>query len=58
LFTIPLGLAINAAIAAFAAILFWRWLAKKQIGGQTGDVLGALGQTVEITVLIVIASSV
>ncbi len=58
LFAIPLGLAINAAIAAFAAILFWRWLAKKQSGGQTGDVLGALGQTVEITVLIVIASSV
>jgi adenosylcobinamide-GDP ribazoletransferase len=43
-----LALIVLAAIAAFAA-----WLAKRQIGGQTGDVLGALEQASEIAVLLV-----
>jgi adenosylcobinamide-GDP ribazoletransferase len=38
------------ALAAFA------WLTKKQIGGQTGDVLGALEQIGEILVLLVAAA--
>ena len=49
-----------AAIAAIAclALLFAaaKWLTESQIGGQTGDVLGALQQTAEIVVLFVAAS--
>jgi len=39
---------VLAVIAALVA-----WLAKRQIGGQTGDVLGALEQVSEIAVLLV-----
>ena len=49
-----------AAIAAIVclALLFAaaKWLTESQIGGQTGDVLGALQQTGEIVVLFVAAS--
>ena len=34
------------------ALFFIKWLAEKQIGGQTGDVLGALQQLAETIVLI------
>ncbi len=30
----------------------WAWLATKQVGGQTGDILGALEQTGEIAILL------
>ena len=43
-----LALIVLAVIAALVA-----WLAKRQIGGQTGDVLGALEQVSEIAVLLV-----
>ena len=43
-----LALLVLAVIAALVA-----WLAKRQIGGQTGDVLGALEQVSEIAVLLV-----
>ena len=43
-----LALIVLAVIAALVA-----WLAKRQIGGQTGDVLGALEQASEIAVLLV-----
>lgn len=56
---LPLG--IGAAIAAAVLLLLTyfivRTLAQKQIGGQTGDVLGALQQAAEITVLVVAAST-
>ena len=49
-----------AAIAAVIclALLFvaMKWLTESQIGGQTGDVLGALQQAGEIVVLFVAAS--
>ena len=40
------------------ALLFlaMKWLTESQIGGQTGDVLGALQQAGEIVVLFVAAS--
>lgn len=43
-----LALLVLAVIAALVA-----WLAERQIGGQTGDVLGALEQVSEIAVLLV-----
>ncbi|MGB6323548.1 MAG: adenosylcobinamide-GDP ribazoletransferase [Xanthobacteraceae bacterium] len=43
-----LALLVLAVIAALVA-----WLAKRQVGGQTGDVLGALEQVSEIAVLLV-----
>jgi adenosylcobinamide-GDP ribazoletransferase len=40
-----------AIIAAFAAAAFIANLAKRAIGGYTGDVLGAAQQLVEVTIL-------
>jgi adenosylcobinamide-GDP ribazoletransferase len=39
-----------------AAAGFMAWLARRQIGGQTGDVLGALEQAGEVVVLLAISS--
>jgi adenosylcobinamide-GDP ribazoletransferase len=47
--------AIMLGAAAFALL---RWLCMRQIGGQTGDVLGALEQIGEIVILVVAAASV
>src|SRR5947209_3361043 len=57
---IGLGPAAGAcAIALMAAAFgFLRWLCMRQIGGQTGDVLGALEQIGEIVILLVAATSV
>jgi adenosylcobinamide-GDP ribazoletransferase len=56
-----LGLSLVAAIVAvlllFVAVAFVTWLSRKQIGGQTGDVLGALEQMSEIIVLLVAAAA-
>jgi adenosylcobinamide-GDP ribazoletransferase len=51
---LPLGLsaALFAALLLGLSYLTIRWLALRQIGGQTGDVLGALQQLGEISVLI------
>lgn len=56
---LPLGLgaALVAAILLGVVYLVLRMLALRQIGGQTGDVLGALQQIAEITVLIIAAAS-
>jgi adenosylcobinamide-GDP ribazoletransferase len=45
------AMAIGLALTASAS-LFMAWLSVRQIGGQTGDVLGALEQTVEIVILL------
>jgi adenosylcobinamide-GDP ribazoletransferase len=37
--------------------LGWAWLATRQVGGQTGDILGALEQLGEITVLLIAAAA-
>ncbi len=51
-----LGLGMNKGIAALLLLLvvfsLMRWLCLKQIGGQTGDVAGALEQIGEIVVLL------
>jgi adenosylcobinamide-GDP ribazoletransferase len=58
---LAIGLDPLTAIAALgllvAATMFMAWLARRQIGGQTGDVLGALEQAGEILVLLAAASS-
>jgi adenosylcobinamide-GDP ribazoletransferase len=52
-----LGLANGLIAAALLAVclLAMRWLALDKVGGQTGDVLGALEQVCEIVVLLVAA---
>lgn len=59
---IVLGIAVGPLATLSAIILlalaaaFLAWLATRQIGGQTGDVLGAVEQTAEIIVLLIAAS--
>jgi adenosylcobinamide-GDP ribazoletransferase len=50
----PHAALIGTGLAAFSCY-FMAWLSVRQIGGQTGDVLGALEQIVEIAVLLVAA---
>lgn len=54
-----LCLGLAAAFIAFlllvAALGFMAWLSTRQIGGQTGDVLGAVEQAAEILILLVAA---
>jgi adenosylcobinamide-GDP ribazoletransferase len=55
-----LGLGHMAALVALvllvSAVAFMAWLCRQQIGGQTGDVLGALEQIGEIIVLLTVAA--
>ncbi len=48
-----LGHGLLALIVLAAIVALMAWLATRQIGGQTGDVLGALEQVSEIAVLLV-----
>ena len=56
-----IGLGFAAGVVAVALLAtgfgFMAWLCKRQIGGQTGDVLGALEQIGEIAVLLVAAAA-
>jgi adenosylcobinamide-GDP ribazoletransferase len=54
---LALGLAKGLIAAALLALglAAMRWLALNKVGGQTGDVLGALEQVCEIIVLLVAA---
>ena len=56
---VGLGLAAGlvAVVLLGGAFAFMAWLCQRQIGGQTGDVLGALEQTGEIAVLLVAAAA-
>lgn len=45
--------AVVALLAVIVVAVIMAWLCRRQIGGQTGDTLGALEQLVEIAVLIV-----
>src|SRR4051812_23733026 len=60
---IPLMMALGFAGGVVAVVLlaagfaFMAWLCKRQIGGQTGDVLGALEQIGETIVLLVAAAA-
>jgi adenosylcobinamide-GDP ribazoletransferase len=55
-----IGLGFRGALVAIlllaAATGFLAWLCRRQIGGQTGDVLGALEQASEILILLVAAA--
>ena len=50
------GVAVLAISLLAGVFVFLRWLALRQIGGQTGDVLGAIQQCGEIAVLIAAAT--
>jgi adenosylcobinamide-GDP ribazoletransferase len=56
-----IGLGLAAGVCALAlmtaAFVLLAWLCMRQIGGQTGDVLGALEQIGEIIVLLVAAAN-
>jgi len=51
------GKAIIALILLSIAALLWAFVATRQVGGQTGDILGALEQTSETIVLLMAAAS-
>lgn len=48
--------AVVALLSLVSAVAFMAWLCRRQIGGQTGDVLGALEQVGEIIVLLTAAA--
>ena len=50
---IGFGATLVAAVAASVAALIVLWISQRQIGGTTGDVLGATQQLAEIAVLLV-----
>jgi adenosylcobinamide-GDP ribazoletransferase len=50
--TLGLAATITGLVLATCAGLFMAWLSMRQIGGQTGDVLGALEQIIEIVILL------
>jgi adenosylcobinamide-GDP ribazoletransferase len=60
---VALGIGLGPMAGVFAIVLlaagfvFVAWLCMRQIGGQTGDVLGALEQTGEMTILCVAAAN-
>ncbi len=60
---VPLMMALGFAVGVVAVVLLaagfglLAWLCKRQIGGQTGDVLGVLEQVGEIVVLLVAAAA-
>ena len=56
-FGVPLVRLGGATALALALILLLTALAKRQIGGQTGDVLGAAQQTAEIAALLVLSAT-
>jgi adenosylcobinamide-GDP ribazoletransferase len=48
--------ALLAAIMAAAGAIGMAWLARRQIGGQTGDVLGGAEQVAETAILVLLAA--
>jgi adenosylcobinamide-GDP ribazoletransferase len=50
------GGGLIAALLVVAAIVFLAWFCVRQIGGQTGDVLGAVEQVSEVLILLVAAT--
>jgi adenosylcobinamide-GDP ribazoletransferase len=55
LLALPFGTALLACIMAALGVAATGWLARRQIGGVTGDVLGGAEQVAEILVLLVVA---
>ncbi|QPF85743.1 adenosylcobinamide-GDP ribazoletransferase [Bradyrhizobium genosp. L] len=56
LLALPFASALLAAIAAGVAASIVGWLARRQIGGVTGDVLGAAEQVAETAILLLLAA--
>lgn len=56
LVVLPAGIGLAAALAAAGAALAIGWLAKRQIGGFTGDVFGAAEQAGEIAALLAVTA--
>jgi adenosylcobinamide-GDP ribazoletransferase len=56
-FGLGFGAGVIAAILLCGGFGFMAWLCNRQIGGQTGDVLGALEQIGEIGVMLVAAAA-
>lgn len=56
LLALPLTEALCAALVAGTAALGMAWLAQRQIGGQTGDVLGGAEQLAETAILVLLAA--
>jgi adenosylcobinamide-GDP ribazoletransferase len=56
LLSLPLSEALCAALAAVACASGMAWLAQRQIGGQTGDVLGGAEQVGETAILVLLAA--
>lgn len=46
-----------AVVAAVVAAFAWAWLARRRLGGHTGDVLGAACELIEVVVLLAFAWS-
>ncbi len=53
---LPAGFGLIAAAAAVAAAAVVGWLARRYIGGMTGDVLGAAEQAAELAALVAVAA--
>jgi adenosylcobinamide-GDP ribazoletransferase len=56
LLSLPGTAALYAALVAVACAIGMAWLAQRQIGGQTGDVLGGAEQIAETAVLVLLAA--
>ena len=55
-FSLGFGVALVALMVSVVAMLLVAALARKQIGGQTGDVIGAAAQVVEVVALAAISA--
>jgi adenosylcobinamide-GDP ribazoletransferase len=56
LLALPWRVALGAALVAAACAIGMGWLAQRQIGGQTGDVLGGTEQLGETAILLLLAA--
>jgi adenosylcobinamide-GDP ribazoletransferase len=56
LLSLPLVEALYAATVAAVCAIAMAWLAQRQIGGQTGDVLGSAEQLAETAILVLLAT--
>ena len=56
LLSLPWANALWAALAAAPCAIGMAWLAQRQIGGQTGDVLGGAEQVAETAILVLLAA--
>jgi adenosylcobinamide-GDP ribazoletransferase len=56
LLTVGIRAGLTASVAAAIIVFLLGWMARRQIGGYTGDVLGATEQGAEIVALLAIAS--